>query len=94
MVKTLTCAAEYCPASRAGPMSEFERPTRPRVELVDIDVEKPFSGQRVFALGLGGVLVPMAWYAGAEEFFYAWMAYPKTPTEVKRKLYERYMRSA
>lgn len=52
-------------------------------ELIDVRVQAPTSGARVFALGRGGVLVPTAWGRNDAEFFGAWMAYPKVPESVK-----------
>lgn len=52
-------------------------------ELIDVRVQPPNPGSRVFALGRGGVLVPNVWGKNDAEFFGAWMAYPKVPESVK-----------
>lgn len=52
-------------------------------ELIDVRVQGPNPGSRVFALGRGGVLVPTQWGKNDAEFFGAWMAYPKIPESVK-----------
>jgi hypothetical protein len=52
-------------------------------ELIDVQVQAPNPGSRVFALGRGGVLVPNVWGKNDAEFFGAWMAYPKIPESVK-----------
>lgn len=52
-------------------------------ELIDVRVQSPNPGSRIFALGRGGVLVPSVWGKNDAEYFGAWMAYPKIPESVK-----------
>lgn len=52
-------------------------------ELIDLRVQAPTSGSRIFALGRGGVLVPTVWGKNESGFFGAWMAYPEMPESVK-----------
>jgi hypothetical protein len=53
--------------------------------LIDLDAARPFPGQRVLALSIGGVLAPTIWSEAQASFYDAWMEYPKTPTTVKDK---------
>lgn len=73
-------------------MSEFNRPVREVVYLIDVDDEPPNVGDLVFALGLGGKLVETVWTRDSHQFFLAWMPYPKTPKSVKAKLMKQYVK--
>lgn len=55
-------------------------------ELIDLRVQAPTAGSRIFALGRGGVLVPTVWGKNESGFFGAWMAYPEMPESVKEWL--------
>lgn len=55
-------------------------------ELIDVRVQSPTPGSRIFALGRGGVLVPIVWGRNEDGFFGAWMAYPELPESVKEWL--------
>lgn len=70
-------------------MSDPLRPTAHTVELIDVEVEPPFNGQRVFGLGLGGCLAPLVWNSNSHLYFVAWMPYPKAPDSVKQRLAQR-----
>lgn len=65
------------------PMSEPDRPTRPKVELIPTVDEQPSPGARVMALQWGGSLVPTIWTSGSHREFDAWMHYPTIPAKVK-----------
>jgi hypothetical protein len=62
-------------------------------ELIDVRVQAPNPGSRVFSLGRGGVLVPNVWGKNDAEYFGAWMAYPKVPESVKAWLATSWIRS-
>lgn len=62
---------------------EPDRPTLPRVELIDAHLTPPPNGARVLALNRGGVLVHAVWTSDALKYFDAWAAYPKVPASVK-----------
>lgn len=64
---------------------EFRAVSR-KPELIDVRVQSPTPGSRIFALGSGGVLVPIVWGRNEGGFFGAWMAYPEMPESVKEWL--------
>lgn len=69
---------------------EERRPTRAVVQLIDVDDEKPGSGERVWALSQGGVLCQIIWTRDSEKHYVAWMPFPKVPQKVKDKLTRLY----
>ena len=62
------------------------RAVSPQPELMDIRTHPPTPGSRIFALGVGGVLVPAIWTKSCESFFGAWMPYPAMPPSVREWL--------
>lgn len=62
---------------------EPDRPTLPRVELINAHEQQPPGGARVLALNRGGVLVHAVWGRDSLLYFDAWAAYPQVPASVK-----------
>lgn len=72
---------------RALPVVNQEaRAVSAQPELLDVREVAPTPGARMFALGRGGVLVPIVWTKAAAEFYGAWMPYPKIPPSVREWL--------
>jgi hypothetical protein len=69
-------------------VSDFDRPTAPRVELIDREIDQPNDGTRCFGLTQGGILVPLIW-SHKSRFYEAWMLSPKVPESVKRRMAAR-----
>lgn len=69
------------------------RAVSPRPALTDLRQARPTPGSRIFALGRGGVLVPIIWGKNEGEFFGAWMAYPEVPPSVKDWLEKAWIKS-
>ncbi len=67
-------------------MSDPLRPTAEVVFLIDVEVEMPVNGAKVYALGIGGTLAPVTWNSQSHRFFVAWMESPKVPQSVKDRL--------
>lgn len=67
-------------------MSDPLRPTAEEVFLIDVEVERPPHGARVYALGIGGTLVPVVWGSSSHVYFWAWMKSPTVPPSVKQRL--------
>jgi hypothetical protein len=68
---------------------DYERPTRVSCALIDLDEQRPFPGQQVLALHIGGCLIKTIWNEREADFYDAWCPYPDTPASVKEKQNER-----
>ena len=64
-------------------MSEPERPTVEKSEMVNAHVRQPSPGSRVWALNHGGSLVQEVWSSNSIKYFDAWAYYMKVPADVK-----------
>lgn len=67
-------------------MSDINRLTAESVQWIDTDKELPPYGTGVIGLSKSGVLCPVIWNKNADDFFIAWMPYPKIPPEIKEKM--------
>jgi hypothetical protein len=71
-------------------MSEPERPTVEKSEMVNAHVRQPLSGSRVLALNHGGALMAVIWSSTSIQYFDAWCCYPKVPKCVKKIQSDRF----
>ncbi len=71
-------------------MSEPNRPTVQVTEMFDALTNPPQNGQKVWALGKGGVITQVVWNARSWEFFEAWYPFLKVPKSVKERMANYY----
>ena len=67
-------------------MAEANRPTVTSAEMQDALINPPQNGQKVWALGKGGVVTQVVWNARSWEFFEAWYHFLKIPESVKQRM--------
>lgn len=72
---------------------EYERPTKESCQLIDLEQSRPFPGQRVLGLSIGGVLTPTIWSESQADFYDAWCEYPRIPKSVKARQNARMLKA-